>query len=510
MPNEYGDYQTSLSLANKVTRLLNNDQISYTHVIEPTFGDGNFIRSVIANISSVTSISGFELQKEHYERAMNAIVVPKEMQMSLKCEDIFGGNVRSLFRNGEHNLVIGNLPWVTVSQLSSFESQNIPKKANINGLKGFDALTGKSNFDIAEYISLLLMHELENMEESSTIAVLVKNIVCENILRNLPNSNLYPSHFDVYNIDAKKEFGVSADASLMVVRFPGRLEPHGVDYVASVHSIENASVSTSRYGWVDSKFVSDVAKYQKYKLYDKETNWDWRSGIKHDAGKVMELVPDHNFWLNGFKEKVVIEDKLIYPLVKSSDVRKQKIHTSFRKYLLVPQKKMGEDTSYIKVKYPLTWQYLIEHSRQFSKRKSSIYKNKDQFSIFGIGYYSFKPYKVAISGMYKSPFLSVLIPKDGKPIMVDDTVYFVGFDNFQDAIIFAAVLNSSISQKLLGSLVFIDSKRPYTKDILRRIDVVGILKDLSLEELNRSSYRLISAQDVSNFIDKYSNVEALF
>jgi hypothetical protein len=171
---------------------------------------------------------------------------------------------------------------------------------------------------------------------------------------------------------------------------------------------------------------------------------------------------------------------------------------------------MGEDTSYIKVKYPLTWQYLIEHSRQFSKRKSSIYKNKDQFSIFGIGYYSFKPYKVAISGMYKSPFFSVLIPKDGKPIMVDDTVYFVGFDNFQDAIIFAAVLNSSISQKLLGSLVFIDSKRPYTKDILRRIDVVGILKDLSLEELNRSSYRLISAQDVSNFIDKYSNVEALF
>ena len=60
------------------------------------------------------------------------------------------------------------------------------------------------------------------------------------------------------------------------------------------------------------------------------------------------------------------------------------------------------ETNYIKYDYPKTYEYSTEHQEIFNGRKSSIYNNKPPFSIFGVGDYSFKPYKVAISGLYKT------------------------------------------------------------------------------------------------------------
>jgi len=54
--------------------------------------------------------------------------------------------------------------------------------------------------------------------------------------------------------------------------------------------------------------------------------------------------------------------------------------------------------------------------------------------------------------------------------MLDDTCYFLSFDNLANALITAALLNSNESINFLKSIAFLDSKRPYTKEILRRID----------------------------------------
>lgn len=489
---------------------MNQDDVSYTHLIEPTFGDGSFINAALECMPSITSISGFELQPSHFRYAISHIIRKPEVNMNLKQEDIFAGQIHSLFSESESNLVVGNLPWVTVSQLSSLESKNIPKKVNIKGLTGFDALTGKSNFDIAEYISLLLMHELNQLTKPSTLAVLVKNIVAQNIMRYIPNSSLSPASLDIYEFDAKKEFKVSADAGLMVIHFNTIKSSFGFEGIANVHNLNLPSKTTSRFGWVNSKFVSNVTNYKHTELIDHESDWNWRSGVKHDAGKVMELSRDGNKWTNALGEHVILEPDLLYPLVKSSDVRKQKIHTKFRKFLLITQKRIGEDTSYIKQQYPLTWQYLEGHINYFNDRKSSIYKNKDPFAIFGIGDYSFSSYKVAISGMYKVPEFSILPALSGKPVMGDDTVYFLGFEKRQDAIICAAVLNSDMVQELLSSLVFISSKRPYTKDILKRIDIIAALKQLSLNVLQKTAFERISKSDISEFIERFSKVDSLF
>jgi hypothetical protein len=84
--------------------------------------------------------------------------------------------------------------------------------------------------------------------------------------------------------------------------------------------------------------------------------------------------------------------------------------------------------------------------------------------MFGIGDYSFKPYKVAISGLYKVSNFTLVCPVEGRPVMVDDTCYQIGFESYLDALLTASVWNSPQVSKFLGSIVFADAKRPHTKD----------------------------------------------
>ena len=96
------------------------------------------------------------------------------------------------------------------------------------------------------------------------------------------------------------------------------------------------------------------------------------------------------------------------------------------------------------------------------------------FSIFGIGDYSFKPYKIAISGLYKSFHFCLVKPQDGKPVMLDDTCYFIGFNTFEQAEFVWRLLNTELVTNFLKSISFIDSKRMITKEILMRIDLKKI------------------------------------
>lgn len=88
--------------------------------------------------------------------------------------------------------------------------------------------------------------------------------------------------------------------------------------------------------------------------------------------------------------------------------------------------------------------------------------------MFGIGDYSFSNYKVVISGFYKEPVFKVISGK--KPIMVDDTCYFLPFEDKEVAVAVCNILNSSEVQTFLKSIADLDAKRPFTKKVLSRIE----------------------------------------
>ena len=232
------------------------------------------------------------------------------------------------------------------------------------------------------------------------------------------------------------------------------------------------------YGWVNNNFVSDIVLYQEYSYMDGRSPLTWWSGVKHDCAKVMELTNNDGQYTNGIGEIVDIEEDMVYPLIKSSDIKGGMI-SSTRKYVIVTQKTTSDDTEWITIKYPKTYKYLSSHAEFFDNRGSRIYKGRSRFCIFGIGEYSFKPYKIAVSGLYKKPTFTIITPVSGKSVMLDDTCYMLGFDTLDDAVTTLQLLNSKPVQSFIESLIFADAKRVISKDLLMRIDLMKALEHSS-------------------------------
>jgi hypothetical protein len=93
------------------------------------------------------------------------------------------------------------------------------------------------------------------------------------------------------------------------------------------------------------------------------------------------------------------------------------------------------------------------------------------FALFGIGDYAFVPWKVAVSGLHRTPRFALVGPVDGKPVLFDDTCYFLPFEDESEARVVAEILNSQICQQFLASLTFEDAKRPITVELLQRLNI---------------------------------------
>ncbi len=152
-------------------------------------------------------------------------------------------------------------------------------------------------------------------------------------------------------------------------------------------------------------------------------------------------------------------------MLKSSEVAKG-CSSCNRRVMLVTQRRVGDDTRSIERQAPKTWAYLESHRDRLQKRASTIYRGRPEFSIFGVGDYSFAPWKVVISGFYKSLRFFAVGPVSGKPVVLDDTSYFLPCRSEKEAELLAALLNSPQAQAFYSAFVFWDGKRPITADLL--------------------------------------------
>ena len=462
---EYGDWQTNADLAIAVCQWLKKQGVSPQVVIEPTCGKGSFIDAALHTFDTITDIYGIDIN-EDYISTTRDITAPytNKVNIHLFTQNIFLFDFSDIKKaiHGKQILVLGNPPWVTNSKLGSFDSDNIPTKSNYKHHAGIEAITGKGNFDIAEYICNKIFDVV--CDEQAHIALLLKNSTIRNLVHQ---QAVHPYPFismRQYEIDAKREFSAAVSASLFVGET-------GKTY-AQICSVFNFYKQTflHQYGWVNNKFVANIELYQRNQDIDGISPFVWRSGIKHDCAKVMELHKTDGIYTNGFGEKVEIEEDVIFPLIKSSDIGKEYI-SDIKHYVIVTQKNTTEDTAILQKLYPKAYQYLQKYASLLDNRKSVIYQRRSRFCIFGIGEYSFLPYKVVVSSLYKHCRFSFLGPIDNRPIMVDDTCYAIGFASKDEAIHTMQILNSDRVQSFIESISFDDSKRIISKDILMRIDL---------------------------------------
>lgn len=479
---EYGDFQTNAVLSQKVCALLREEGIAPKIVLEPTFGQGNFILSALKTFDSIEQIIGVEIYKPYIWDTKFSILEhflektsDKKPIITLYHQSVFDFDFSKIDLENKELLILGNPPWVTNTTLSTLGSGNLPRKSNFKNHSGLDAMTGKGNFDIAESITLMLIQAFHL--NKGNIAFLVKNAVIKNIIQEQKQNKYNLSNIQKQVIDTQKEFDVSVDAALLISEFGGKQD----EFCTEMDFYTQKVIKT--FGWSHNKFVANIDKYFPNKAIDGRSHFEWRQGVKHDCAKVMELENCNTYFKNGLDDTLHLEEDLVFGILKSSDLKHKKVDTS-RKYTIITQKKVGQDTHYIKDYFPKTWAYLMDKKRHFDNRKSSIYVGKPPFSIFGIGDYSFAPYKVAISGLYKTGHFTLVLPQNSKPLMLDDTCYFIGFDNLQDAMITQAILNAQQVQDFLQSIIFWDSKRAITKDILCRINIAEVAETMSFDTVH--------------------------
>jgi hypothetical protein len=479
---EWGDFQTPPSLASRVCHYLAEVNVSPRVIVEPTYGMGNFIVAGLSAFPQAALVYGVEVQ-DQYEWHLKMALLAESMQgrrysaeIELHQDDVFTHHFSEDVLKAQDILIVGNPPWVTSAELGVLGAHNLPAKRNVKGFNGLDAVTGKSNFDIGEFILLRLLDLFSG--QRGTLAMLCKNSVIKNIVEVLPRRQYRVSNIRALQIDARREFDAAVDASLLVMD----LGVPAPAFTCQVAALDQPDRVARTFGWTHGRFVSDIEGYEVNADLDGKSPLVWRQGLKHDCARVMELEARGGAWVNGNGEVVEVEGEWVYWLLKGSDLQRFEVGQA-RKKVIVPQRVLGEDTSALQHVAPRLWDYLVRHSEHFERRKSSIYRNAPRFSIFGVGDYSFKPYKVAISGLYKRPYFSLVLPIDGCPVMFDDTCYFVGFDTYLDALFTASLLNSPAVKEFLRSIVFADAKRPYTKEVLMRIDLSRVVNRTSFQAL---------------------------
>ncbi|NET04338.1 MAG: SAM-dependent DNA methyltransferase [Symploca sp. SIO2B6] len=362
------------------------------------------------------------------------------------------------------------------SLLGVLQSYNLPEKSNFHGYSGLEALTGKSNFDISEWMLIQHLEWLRN--RIGTIAMLCKTAVARKVLIHAWKYNYSITNTQIYRIDTLKHFNAAVDGCLFVIEIGHSEQSKSCDVYESLSS-KNPSHTI---GYHNSVAVADVGTYREWQhLYGTDKAYIWRSGVKHDCSKVMELERKGRNYSNGNGIIVSLENTYIYPLLKSSDVGNERV-SECRKYILLTQHYIGEHTAHIEKDAPKTWRYLQDNARAFRKRSSSIYENRPPFSIFGVGDYTFAPWKVAISGFYKKLKFIPVGSIEGRPTICDDTIYFIACWSELEAQFISEILNSKPAIRFLGSMVFWSNKRPITIDLLKRLNIRILARDLGRED----------------------------
>ena len=475
---EFGDFQTPQSLANRVCALLANRGLRPASVLEPTCGTGSFLRAAIGAFPSARRLLGFDINSSYVNQTRNLLRGSGTVaKVHVSQADFFRTDWDEVVAGlPEPVLILGNPPWVTSAELGSLGSSNLPEKTNYQRHRGIDALTGKGNFDISEWMLLRALEWIEG--QAASLAILCKVAVARRVLHRAWKNGQGLRRAEVRRIDAAGHFGASVDACLFIVSG----SPNCGEVECAVYDSLEAAHPSSYFGLRRGELVANLELYERWKHLTGIQRHRWRSGVKHDCSRIMELRRcGPSSYVNGFQEEVELERRFLFPMLKSSELANGAV-TEPKRWMLVTQSAVGEDTAHIESHAPRTWRYLCVHAGRLDRRSSTVYRNRPRFSVFGVGSYTFAPWRVAISGFYKKLSFRVVGSFEGKPIVLDDTCYFIPCGSKAEALTVRDVLHSEPARDLLNALVFWDSKRPITVGILSRLDLLSVAQEIGVDD----------------------------
>ncbi len=459
-----GDFQTPPDLAAQVLQFVRARGVVPGRILEPTCGTGAFVRAAYATWQAgVAEVVGFEINPA-YDADLIALAAEHPTfrfdyldAQTLEADQLPWSSSGPL-------LICGNLPWVTTDALSRLGAEYQQRiRDNPKGLRGLEAVTGAGAFDISERLALRFV-QLAAREEAADIALLLKESVARRVL--LFAQELI-ADAAIVKIDSRRWFGASVASCLLYLHVQKRVTAS----LAAVEYFRDFSTDRAEQWRLDGGVVRRAPSGRSPRPKS-ASPVVWRHGIKHDAAAIFEFTanPARRAFAQA-ENGVVFEtaSPYVYPLLTARSLQHEPRLAPAQKYLLVPQRKLG-DRSIERDDHAVNERaYLASVRARLAQRRSSIYRDKPHYAIFGVGDYTFAPYKVAVAGFYLQPKFRFLGRIDGKPCVLGDTSYFVPCSHAVDAGILTTLGNAGGILTEIAELAFA-GKRPITKRVLDALD----------------------------------------
>jgi hypothetical protein len=474
---EFGDFQTPIELAKAVAARALEWGIHPAVVVEPTCGVGNLLLAAAEEFLAA-KVMGYEINPEYAslarERLMGVDACARLVDITVA--DFFGLQSNDLTRGFDRSILyIGNPPWVTSSAIGALGGENLPVKSNRKGLTGMEARTGKSNFDISQWILERLSQELQR--KSGWLVMIVKTSVAKKVLHSLWSADVPIARSAIVHIDANEWFGVSVAACVLMVEFDGSAGPKETDVYRDLGAVS----PSHRFGLVAGLVIDNPDQEHPWMSLVAKASNPWRSGVKHDCRAIMELshVSD-DVYVNGEGTHARLEPHFLFPLVRATELYKGTLWNRSR-FVLLTQRNLGEDTAAIRYQAPLTWDYLNQYAARLRNRGSSIYKKQPEFAVFGVGDYTFTDWKVAVSALHKSPRFRILPPTALGPVVVDDTCLLYACRSADHAQLILQLLESELANQYFAALMQDEEKRPLKSSMLTNLSLERLAEQMGLK-----------------------------
>lgn len=172
-----------------------------------------------------------------------------------------------------------------------------------------------------------------------------------------------------------------------------------------------------------------------------------RHGLKDDCNDVFDVER---------ADLARLDDETVYPYLQSRHVRKYGV--TGHDLRLVPQRAAGEDNeSRLRRRYPQTYDYLSAHRDELAARSSTWLDRGPFYSVFGLGEYTWAPYKVIWCRLGFKPDFAVVSTRNdpdlGERLVVPGDHYmFVASHDERAAHFLCALLNAAPYQRTLREL----------------------------------------------------------
>ena len=403
--------------------------------------------------------------------------------------------------------IIGNPPWIVWQSLPENYRNSIQKywhQYKIFEHKGLTARLGSSHDDLSVLMTYVIMDNF--LKDKGKLGFIVNQNIFQSSgggqgFRKFLIKDKIPIKIeevnDFVNVQPFKDLGAD-NKTAMFTAIKNEKTKYPVKY-----NIWNKRIGGKIYAneSLENVFINKIMKKELLANPIKEYNSSWIVGDrieleifekmiatkrgKYRARKGIDTSANAIYWIKE-KERIngkivfenspetskknikqvtdVVEDELVYPLIRGKDIYKWKYKTPYQ--VIIPYTEDGKVISKkdLKINFENTYNYFYNKANEFEdilknrgivKKHFSSQTSKEnpEYVLYDIGQYTFSKYKVVWKALASGMIATVVSDKNGKIVIPDHNVVMIPVQDEEEAYYIAGILNSDIVTKFVNAYI---------------------------------------------------------